>query len=490
MSRSGARGGASSLPDDHDEDEAHVTLLAVYTHKGGTGKTTCAANVGAILAKDHTVVLVDADPQMSLTTQYAEDAMIQRDEESQEADGSSEDEGGEEEADGGAAAPGDEGASEERLVLPPLKGDQMRKPDALQADVFQGIKEWCADKDDLFTALKNTVRREDYVPKPTVVNNADYKGRLLLLPGSDKLHRFSHDLEKNVDTSWTTHHFGAFRKAMLGMARSVGASFVIVDLGPHTDTLHKVIITSCHAIQPVVGACIFSCFSTRTLLHEVLPEWIRWHREFWRRHQQPAEYAYSSRFPRILPFLGWDYEMKGGKVQWSSSNFFESLRQIIEGERAVDAEPLPAEVLDLYVPCRKSANSRETRMLVPIVKHLAFLPVAQECGRAIFDLNEKNLQDYYQLANVGELEPGKLEAEKQYVLDRLRPMARCLVALHKYLRVREMRDAEQRREREAAAAMAAAANGAGGSGRKRVASAEAGGPKRRKARQPARVEQQ
>lgn len=44
--------------------------------------------------------------------------------------------------------------------------------------------------------------------------------------------------------------------------------------------------------------------------------------------------------------------------------------------------------------------------------------------------------------------------QKQYVLDRLRPMARCLVALHKYLRVREMRDAEQRREREAAAAMA------------------------------------
>lgn len=38
------------------------------------------------------------------------------------------------------------------------------------------------------------------------------------------------------------------------------------------------------------------------------------------------------------------YEMKGGKVQWSSSNFFESLRLIIEGERAVDAEPLPAEV--------------------------------------------------------------------------------------------------------------------------------------------------
>lgn len=45
----------------------------------------------------------------------------------------------------------------------------------------------------------------------------------------------------------------------------------------------------------------------------------------------------------LNPLLWLQYEMKGGKVQWSSSNFFESLRQIIEGERAVDAEPLPAE---------------------------------------------------------------------------------------------------------------------------------------------------
>lgn len=49
---------------------------------------------------------------------------------------------------------------------------------------------------------------------------------------------------------------------------------------------------------------------------EVLPEWIRWHREFWRRHQQPAEYAYSSRFPRILPFLGWDVSRAAESYCW------------------------------------------------------------------------------------------------------------------------------------------------------------------------------
>lgn len=42
---------------------------------------------------------------------------------------------------------------------------------------------------------------------------------------------------------------------------------VIVDLGPHTDTLHKDLLCSCDAILPVVNACIFSCYSTRSMLH-------------------------------------------------------------------------------------------------------------------------------------------------------------------------------------------------------------------------------
>lgn len=41
------------------------TIIAVFTHKGGTGKTTLTANLGAMLAKQgHRTILVDADPQM------------------------------------------------------------------------------------------------------------------------------------------------------------------------------------------------------------------------------------------------------------------------------------------------------------------------------------------------------------------------------------------------------------------------------------------
>jgi len=49
------------------ESRAMAVVITVAQQKGGTGKTTLAANIGAALAATRRVALLDIDPQHSLT---------------------------------------------------------------------------------------------------------------------------------------------------------------------------------------------------------------------------------------------------------------------------------------------------------------------------------------------------------------------------------------------------------------------------------------
>ena len=54
-----------------------MTILTLANSKGGGGKTTIAACLAAELSKrGNTVVLLDADPQRSLTTWHGNDSQL------------------------------------------------------------------------------------------------------------------------------------------------------------------------------------------------------------------------------------------------------------------------------------------------------------------------------------------------------------------------------------------------------------------------------
>ncbi|ROO62512.1 chromosome partitioning protein [Micromonospora sp. Llam0] len=56
-----------------------MTVVSVINYKGGVGKTTVTANIGAELAyRGHRVLLIDLDPQASLTFSFVEPTMWER----------------------------------------------------------------------------------------------------------------------------------------------------------------------------------------------------------------------------------------------------------------------------------------------------------------------------------------------------------------------------------------------------------------------------
>lgn len=183
--------------------------------------------------------------------------------------------------------------------------------------------------DNLYTSLMQYDRLAGgYLPEVREVTEKKYKaGRMWLLPGSESMPEWAFEMrtcykqgaEGGLAKTAPTI-LGAFSKIMMGLADKLGADFILIDAGPSSDEVNKIIATSCDYIQPTVMLDFYNWASIRGLLMKVLPSWFSWQKKTVKalKTMQAAsgnageEVTFNEAHPFVLPFLGSNYGVTKG----------------------------------------------------------------------------------------------------------------------------------------------------------------------------------
>ncbi|EOD09470.1 hypothetical protein EMIHUDRAFT_197918 [Emiliania huxleyi CCMP1516] len=288
-------------------------IIAMYNFKGGVGKTTLAVNTAAALAQDgKRVLMVDADAQTNLTSFLMPPVTSTGDDE-----------------DSSGPAP----ANGQALFD---KSDRVKAKainDAPDVRMFDKSIFTINSIDDIHQALAGPFQENDaaltppekyFQPLPDTFGD-----RLLLIPGSPHLFDYDGDISKSANGSDEIMKHTAFGNLMRMAAYATDADYVIIDLGPSSSYLNKVILMSCDYILPPMFPDFFSLSSLHSLLHVMLPSTISVLKELKKKRDDKYDvaadkalskikafgYTYTDKKgPTVLPFLVTNYRKKGSAV--------------------------------------------------------------------------------------------------------------------------------------------------------------------------------
>eukprot|EP00887_Chlorella_sp_A99_P002038 scaffold18.g2038.t1 len=223
----------------------------------------------------HKVLLVDADPQSNLTSFFTPDNPGSEDAEKEE--GSDEEESGEENGQEGEEAPPSTMAAAGVDVLPPVGSDRTVATSSMSPEDVFAIASWREDRHNLLSVLTElSIGNASHLPTLMACNTEEYGCRLLLLPGSARLHTYCNELTQTATTAHATRTYGGFRKVLLDLGRVHGLDYVLIDCSPSVDILNQTIIMSCDALQSLVDPSVFSWSSTTEFYSRTLPTWMDW----------------------------------------------------------------------------------------------------------------------------------------------------------------------------------------------------------------------
>jgi len=363
--------------------EKRTKMIVFYSEKGGSGKTTTTANVAAAMATlGKRVMIVDCDNQRNITHQLKKEVLPPHSETGSQR----------------SRLPEDEPEAKD----PPMIEQDPLNPQACWYPIETFIQE-VQDKTIVSCLRKWFNHEEDWeedIKEAVIKVNEDSfpDGNFLLMKGSNKWNTVRSEIATPVNTievpsqqQNSIRPVTIFKDLMDKLAKSYDLDFIMVDVGPSTDEVNKMIVMSSDYICPPVFADSYSTTAVHALLTNFLPAWLSW-REIVMKVLPAGKRTPE---PRVLPILLNNYTTEDHKMDITATNFFLTIEDFCNRYRADQGS---------YHTCNGAPHvkfsSYNGQLVLRLLPHMELCNGAvHELGRTFCELKsaEHLLSEYYRI---------------------------------------------------------------------------------------------
>jgi cellulose biosynthesis protein BcsQ len=304
--------------------------IALFNHKGGVSKTTSAYNIGWMLAREHRVLLVDADPQCNLSSLIL-------------------------------------GEDFEKYYLDDLTKEQ---------NIKDGVRAAFEGKPVPLAAVDCAV--------PTGTPN------LHLLAGHANLSEYDAALtfaQTSNNAITTLQNLpGAFSELLKLTEKKYNIEYTLIDMNPSLSAINQNLFLSAHAFVVPTNPDPFSLMAMRTL-STVLPRWVHWAQSMAGAFADSA-YPLPAHQPKFLGTLIQRFNIRRGKA---AKPYRDNIDEIKNATKAMFVPSLTHAGMILPQKDYTDAGIGDGYCLAEISDFQGLLPKSYDAGVPVFELTNAQI---------------------------------------------------------------------------------------------------